>query len=273
MPTLERSTTEEKRSYERRLGILKVPGELELNLNYYYYRSTVLPKGFRSPVLFIYSGIDGITALEHHLGKYFTQRGISVVVSDYIDHDHIYDIDNYLLAMINTMRASFALTDYFASLPEVDANRLGILGISYGGIRGLYHTATDARIKAAVLIVTGTPIEEVIVKSQLDFVKKIRKAHMEKAGITTIQEYQELLQQQALLDIKDVVCRRKTDEFFLLMSKNDHSVPTAQQWNLWHTLGRPKHHTFHLGHIGVPIWAALFKKNSAHKFLKQHWKW
>jgi dienelactone hydrolase len=43
--------------------------------------------------------------------------------------------------------------DYLASRPEVDARRLGCLGISMGGYRSLYLAALDERIAAAC--VTG----------------------------------------------------------------------------------------------------------------------
>jgi dienelactone hydrolase len=43
--------------------------------------------------------------------------------------------------------------DYLASRPEVDASRLGCLGISMGGYRSLYLAALDERIRAAC--VTG----------------------------------------------------------------------------------------------------------------------
>lgn len=41
--------------------------------------------------------------------------------------------------------------DVLASLPEVDTNRMGCLGLSGGGYRSTYLTGTDPRIKASVI--------------------------------------------------------------------------------------------------------------------------
>lgn len=43
-------------------------------------------------------------------------------------------------------------TDFIASLPEVDAQRLGVMGLSGGGTMTLWTALTDARFKAAEII-------------------------------------------------------------------------------------------------------------------------
>lgn len=40
--------------------------------------------------------------------------------------------------------------DYFTALPEIDADRVGMVGLSYGGMYTLMTTAVDPRIKVAV---------------------------------------------------------------------------------------------------------------------------
>jgi dienelactone hydrolase len=41
-------------------------------------------------------------------------------------------------------------TDYFAGLDNIDENRIGMIGLSYGGMYTLYTAAADVRIKAAL---------------------------------------------------------------------------------------------------------------------------
>ena len=41
--------------------------------------------------------------------------------------------------------------DYLASRPEVDANRIGCAGLSFGGTRTMYLAALDARVRAALV--------------------------------------------------------------------------------------------------------------------------
>lgn len=45
-----------------------------------------------------------------------------------------------------------AATDFAASLPEIDASRLGVMGLSGGGTMALWTALTDSRFKAAEII-------------------------------------------------------------------------------------------------------------------------
>lgn len=49
------------------------------------------------------------------------------------------------------VRDGFRLVDYLATVAEVDSARLGVMGISGGGMLTFFHTALDERIKAAVI--------------------------------------------------------------------------------------------------------------------------
>lgn len=49
------------------------------------------------------------------------------------------------------MRDGMRLVDYLATLAEADVSRLGIMGISGGGMATFFHTALDPRVKACVI--------------------------------------------------------------------------------------------------------------------------
>ncbi len=55
--------------------------------------------------------------------------------------------------------------DYLASRPEVDATRIGCLGLSYGGTLTLFASALDERIKAAIVSgYLGTLYEQTLIR-------------------------------------------------------------------------------------------------------------
>ena len=56
----------------------------------------------------------------------------------------------YNLLTLNTFDA-FRTIDYLETRPEVDPERIGVMGCSYGGTRSMYAAILDRRIKAAVL--------------------------------------------------------------------------------------------------------------------------
>lgn len=49
------------------------------------------------------------------------------------------------------VRDGMRLIDYLATLPEADIRRIGVMGISGGGMLTFFHTALDERIKACVV--------------------------------------------------------------------------------------------------------------------------
>lgn len=49
------------------------------------------------------------------------------------------------------VRDGMRLVDYLATLAEADVNRLGVMGISGGGMATFFHTALDSRLKACVI--------------------------------------------------------------------------------------------------------------------------
>lgn len=49
------------------------------------------------------------------------------------------------------VRDSMRLLDYVLTLPEVQKNQIGVMGISGGGMLAMFHAALDSRVKAIVL--------------------------------------------------------------------------------------------------------------------------
>ena len=49
------------------------------------------------------------------------------------------------------VRDSMRMVDWLQTLPEIDASRVGAMGLSGGGMLTFYHTAVDERVKACVV--------------------------------------------------------------------------------------------------------------------------
>ena len=141
--------------YIKYVGKMQIPGEDSISFDYQYYQTTLINPGEKAPLVFLYANIFGITPLEQGVAHYFTRRGISVVISHYMDEANMYVLENYILSLLNTVRVSLALVDNFSERQNIDSSQMGVVGASYGGIRSLYHMAMDARVKAGVLMVAG----------------------------------------------------------------------------------------------------------------------
>lgn len=66
--------------------------------------------------------------------------------------------------------------DYLETRPEIDKGRIGVLGVSMGGIMGGLLSGVDSRIKAAALLVAGGDWGTMMQTSQIPAAVKLRQA-------------------------------------------------------------------------------------------------
>lgn len=263
----------EHRNYDVITGSLLVPHPKKaIHVNYINYQAKGASPRFKAPLLLIYSGIGGATAVDHAIARYFVKQNFLVVISHYVEGDSMQYIDKMRESSIRNIKAGFALIDFFLQQRSIDPSKIAVLGISYGGTRALYHTLVDHRIKAASLIVAGLPLAEVLLKSKLNLVKKMRRTQMKNARIKSLGEYARRLQLQLNFPVNDYMCLRKSDDFYLFMSKHDSWVPSSNQLKLWQTLGQPSFKSFQFGHVGVPIWVCLNKMRRIKNFFQSRWQ-
>lgn len=255
--------------YNRFKGELFLGGDDNFSHTFLYYEPKNI-KGASSPLLLIYSGIGGITKLEKYMAKFFVEKGYSVVVSHFLQAENLHNISRYENTMLRTLKVGFSLIDFFSSFGTINLNKIGVIGISFGGIRGLYHIALDQRIKAASLIVAGAPLEEILVHSKMKQVAEIREHHMRSLNTLDLDKYKNTLHNKGLL-LQDFLCLRSNSNFLLFISNNDSWVPSRYQWHLWSLLGHPKYEVFKKGHLATPLTVAFKKLGKIHNFFEENW--
>src|SRR5437870_2487858 len=90
---------------------------------------------------------------DRHYAVHLAERGYVTLAPDYV-HSGGYDFDPYkhgfvsatMLGIVNHMRA----VDLLQSLPEVDPERIGVIGHSLGGHNSMFLAAFDERLKCIV---------------------------------------------------------------------------------------------------------------------------
>jgi len=107
---------------------------------------------------------------QHDFAIELAKRGFLVIVPELLgfgdrrlkqeyergDYSSCHSISTYLLQMGHTMAGhrvyeTIRAVDYARSRPDADASRIGIMGISGGGLAALFAAALDDRIRAAVV--------------------------------------------------------------------------------------------------------------------------
>lgn len=89
------------------------------------------------------------------------ERGYVVLAPDYPSFgglkDYDFAADNYVSGTMKGIVNHMRCVDLLASRPEVDANRIGVIGHSLGGHNALFVAAFDKRLKVAVTSCGWTP--------------------------------------------------------------------------------------------------------------------
>lgn len=147
------------------------------------------------------------------------------------------------------LRARQAL-DWICAQPEADPARVGVLGISAGGVLATCLAAVDPRVQASVIVFAGGPLADVLMETtEDDFVRK-RDATLAARGWSPERLRAELA---ARLRTDPLALAPAVDPAGVLffLARGDRSVPTARQRALWEALGRPERVELAGGHYGA----------------------
>jgi dienelactone hydrolase len=141
---------------------------------------------------------------------------------------------------------------WLADQPEVDGERLGVFGISLGGITGALATTADPRIGQACLLLAGGDVGEILWESR-------EAAPARRQWVANGGTREQLL---ALLKQVDPVTYRqgaRGKRILMLNASDDEVVPKACTESLWEAFGRPRIVWYSGGHysVGRHLFSAL----------------
>jgi dienelactone hydrolase len=139
-------------------------------------------KGGRLPVVISVPGMDSYKEIQVALyGDRYLNRGMAVLAIDGPGQYEAPMIGVYF-TMENWMAAGKVLCDWIAARSELDAERIGVSGTSFGSLFGTVLTANEPRVKAcAVMSVCHEPGGETIFQEASPTFKK---RFMYMSGIT-----------------------------------------------------------------------------------------
>ncbi len=108
--------------------------------------------------------VDGSTERENRqYARELAERGYVVVAPDYIsfgDYEYDFEEDKYQSGTMKGIVNHQRCLDLLQSLPEVDADRLGVIGHSLGGHNAIFLAVFDNRVKVVVASCGWTPFHD-----------------------------------------------------------------------------------------------------------------
>lgn len=154
------------------------------------------------------------------------------------------DIDRTVTAMRQGICDVRRAAAWLATRPEVDPGRLGVAGISLGGIVSSIVVAVDPSIREGAFLLAGGDLSTIL--WQMPEGEAFRARWVE-SGRT-------LADLKALTDPFDPLAyasRLKGKRVFMMAGKVDEVIPPASARALWETAGRPRILWYDCGHYSA----------------------
>ena len=151
-------------------------------------------------------------------------------------------VEGLTQAVLDIRRA----TAWLASRPSVDPQKLGVFGISLGGITGALAATAEPRLANVCLLLAGGDLGRIAWESKE--LAKVREAWMAKGG-----SRDEFLATLSAVDPVRYGTNVRGRRVLMMNARDDEVVPRACTEALWESFGRPDIHWYPGGHYSVAI--------------------
>jgi dienelactone hydrolase len=139
------------------------------------------------------------------------------------------------------------LVDWASRQPEIDPQRIGIVGFSMSAVAAGLLLGADDRVRAAVLIMGGAHLHDIIAACDGPL-QAVRDEVMPRFGWTQDQYHEAVTETWGWLDPALFPARIDASRILMFDAQRDECMPQSARDAFWRTLGEPRRISFHYGH-------------------------
>jgi hypothetical protein len=251
-----------------RVEMAALPDSFDTNrlvtLDYYAPRG-----GGRKPVVVVLPISGGGYDLEKYVSGYFTRHGWAAVIvhrrrlpREPLNGEELNTVLRQ--SIIDARRAM----DWIETRPELDAARIGVFGVSMGGIRAAILTPVDPRVKAAVLGLAGGDIPYVLRHSAEPGIARRRERILKEFHLTP-GDLEERFRAGFVCDPIALAPCVPRDRVLLVLACCDRVVPIRKGRELRQKMGRPETIFLPTGHYSALL-CLPYLRHQSYKFLRRN---
>ena len=205
------------------------------------------------PMTLVIPTIDGVTVLEPRVAGQLCGAKIGAMIAmlhDTTQPDLLPSWGHEDLVNRKEILGLRTLLDFAERDPRFDRNKLGMIGLSLGGvITSMMAGLEPDRLRAAVVVVGGGNMSYILAMSDNDQVGTLRKRRMASLGVTDLSVYETMLSQSLRYDPLFFAGRALRERIMMVMSTVDTKVPAIVQRETYEAFQRPEYMLFNWGHI------------------------
>ena len=231
-----------------------------------YYRPTATTN--RVPVIMVLPMLGGGYELERHFANYFASHGYAAAIVRRDRRQKEMKVEELDILMRQMVVDHRQVVDWFETRPELDANKLGIFGVSMGGIKGAILIGLESRIKAAALGLTGGDLPFIISHTTEAGLVRRREQELKDRNMTVEQSEQQL---REIITCDPMTYAGFVDphKVMLVLANNDTVVPIAKGIELKEKMNNPETIFIPGGHYTAVLAIPYIKSQSMSFFEKR----
>jgi len=220
------------------------------------------------PVVMVLPMSGGGYTVERHFANYFASRGYAAVI---VHRDKV-PKNQQVLENLNPMMKRMVIDhkrviDWLETQQDVDAGKIGIFGISLGGIKGAILTPLESRIQAAIIGLAGGDVPHILVHSTEPGIAKKREAYFKQHNLTP-EEAEKKLREIITRDPLVYAPYVDPNKVMLVIARYDTVVPTAKGLLLKEKMGNPETIMLPSGHY-TAVLSIPYIKSEAFDFFEK----
>ncbi len=216
----------------------------------------------KTPVVMVLPILGGRNSIAKAFAEYFAENGIAAVVvhrqKRYKGGRSLENLDLTLRQMVFDHRQAI---DWIETREDLDASRIGVFGVSMGGIKSALISSLEDRIKASVVALAGGDIPYVLAYSTEKGIIKRRNAIMQSQDLSS-EELYELLRQQISCDPLNYAEYLDANKVLMILARFDSVVPYAKGEELKERMGHPETIYLLAGHYTSYLYIQYIKSAS-----------
>lgn len=245
------------------LSVLPGGGALERSVVFDYY----LPvrKGL-APVILVLPVSGGDYELERHFAKHFARQGLAALIMHREKKPpgptKLEDFDPSLRRSVFDHKR---VLDWVEVQPELDERRIGVFGVSLGGIKGALLVALDERVRAAVLGLAGSDLPFILSHTTERSIQRQRAAVLRERQWSP-EQLQKELRQVIMCDPLYYAAHTDPRKVLLVLAACDTVVPFKKGWELRAKMNRPETILVPAGHYSALVFIPYIRHQTVDFF-------
>jgi dienelactone hydrolase len=192
----------------------------------------------RTPVVVLLPVFNGQLMIPRFFARYFANQGWAAVVVTR-GRNPLDALTAPETAVQGNLQDYHRVLDWVELEPELDATRIGVLGVSLGAMDAVMLAALDQRVNSLVIAMAGGDLSYVLANTNYRRVARTIDGMAEDLG-TSREELGAKLDAEIKLDPLAVARYVDAERVFMVLTRTDAIIPFEAQEQLRETMGSPE---------------------------------